>query len=275
MENNFDSADIKKLCVEYGLSPSKKYGQNYLLSSAPIEKMVLAADIKSGDTVVEIGPGFGILTFSLAKKVKKVVCFEIEQKLKKYWENIVKKNKNIEIIWGNFLTKFFSEMDNFPAGYKVVANLPYQITSHALRVLLDAKNKPDKIIVMVQNEVADRMSAKAGEMSVLSVAAQYYGSVKKIAKVGKGNFFPSPAVDSAIVAIENIQNKKNAEHFFRVVRAGFVTKRKQLWRNLANNLNISKDEVKEAVEAVCKNQQIRAQDLEIVQWEELANRLLC
>jgi len=269
--------EIKSLCKKYGLTPSKKYGQNYLISQGTINKMISVGDFDKNDTVVEIGPGFGILTFALAPLVKKVIAFEIERKIKPYWDEKTKEFPNIEIVWGNALHKIQNSEFRIQ-NYKVVANLPYQITSHALRTLFELNNKPESIIVMVQKEVADRICAKSGDMSILSVSVQYYGTAKIIAKVPKGNFWPQPKVDSSILSIKTFKHlgikTSGDEDFFKIVRAGFANKRKQLWRNLSNNLDFPKEEVKKAITLAVGNEKIRAQELSVEQWKKLCECLI-
>lgn len=270
----FKPSYLIELCKRYNLSPSKKYGQNYLVTKVYIDKMLEAGDIKKDDFVVEIGPGFGVLTFALVEKAKKVVSFEIEQKLKEYWEE--NKTSNLVIIWGNFLYKWDEFSKSIKSPYKLVANLPYQITSNVLRIVLDCPNRPEKIVVMVQKEVAWRIIAKKGEMSILAVAIQYYGNPKVISKVTKGNFWPSPKVDSAILLIDNIISPKNQfsdEEFFSIVRAGFANKRKQLWRNLSQALNLDSKKVKDILVEVCGNDKIRAEELGVEDWVRVVEKL--
>ncbi len=280
-------SQLKILCKKYGLVPSKQYGQNFLVSETPIKQMISAADLNKDDTVLEIGPGFGILTFAVAPLVKKVICYEIEKKIKPYWEEKQKEFPNIEVIWGNAV----SEMQNAKfkmQNYKVVANLPYQITSHVLRTLLELKNKPfgsaqgkpERIIVMVQKEVAERICAKHGDMSLLAVAVQYYGLPKIVAKVPSGNFWPAPKVDSAILDIRTKERNNEItfgdNFFFKVVKAGFASKRKQLWRNLSNLSDLagfSADDIKKVVASVVGNEKARAEELSVEQWKELVRGL--
>ena len=280
---------LKSLCQQYGLTPSKKYGQNYLINEAPIKKILKAADLSRADTVVEIGPGFGILTFALARAAKAVIAYEIEKKLQPYWEEKQKEYHNVEIIWGNFLTEIKRKESSVKSQFKVVANLPYQITSSILRTLLEMKNKPARIVVMVQKEVAERITARPGEMSLLSVSVQYYGEPKIEAKVTKGNFWPEPKVNSAIISIKTFKHinpstraKLGAgrdiqtysdEEFFRVVKAGFAHKRKQLWRNLSVGLQIEAARVKAAVALITGNEKIRAEELSVEQWIKLCEKL--
>lgn len=287
-QNLFKPTYLQALCQECGLNPSKKYGQNYLITDAPVKKMIEAAEINKKDIVIEIGPGFGILTFPLVAKAKKIIAFEIEKKLENYWERKLQDLKTkrledsigeIEIVWGNALYNLKSDVLSLPSNYKVVANLPYQITSNILRVLLELENKPESITVMVQKEVADRICAKPGDMSILAVSVQYFGEPKIITKVPKGCFWPSPRVDSAVLHIktrnlENQKTKKQADDlFFKVVRAGFMNKRKQLWRNLSESLKIDKKKVQTLLGEITGNELIRAEELSVEQWTNLVKKL--
>ena len=268
--------EIKELCAKYNLLPSKQYGQHYLISDAPIRKMIEAANLSSDDTVVEIGPGFGVLTLTVAPLVKKVIAFEIEQKLCSYWEEKVLEYPNVEIVWGNVLAKLQTPIAELRVGYKVLANLPYQITSEALRAIFEANPKPEKVIVMVQKEVAERICAKKGDMSLLAVSVQYYGAPKIVAQVSRGCFWPAPKVDSAVIAID-VEGTKNKEQktideavFFRIAKAGFSHKRKQVWRNLAEGLKLPADEMKRALVEVMGNEKVRAEEISIEEWKKIA-----
>lgn len=283
----------KQLCQTYHLSPSKQYGQHFLISEAPIRKMIAAAELTPTDTVIEIGPGFGVLTLAVAPLVKKVLAFEIEKKLQPYWEEKIKEYPNIEIVWGDFLRNWKLETRNlklgtsdrrslissfqFPISYKVLANLPYQITSRVLRLFLEMEHKPERLVLMVQKEVAERICARPGDMSLLAVAVQYYGAPKIVAQVPRGNFWPEPKVDSAVIVIKT-QKQKNTENtktgltdemFFRLVKAGFAQPRQQLWRNLARGLKLDPARVKSALRAVVGNEKARAQELTVAEWREL------
>ncbi len=265
----FKPTYLKQLCEQYQLTPSKKYGQNYLISDSPIKKMIEAAGVTSGDHVVEIGPGFGVLTYALADTGAQVTAFEIEKKLQEYWSD---KPDNVEIIWGNALDKL-QDTSNQIQTYKVVANLPYQITSNILRVILESEHTPESVTVMVQKEVADRIVAKPGDMSLLSVSVQYFGEPKIITKVPAGNFWPAPKVDSAVVHIDVSDRAGDHEAFFRIVRAGFANKRKQVWSNLAKGLHLDKDKVKSTLNKVTGNEKIRAQEISVDQWISITSKL--
>lgn len=258
--------------------------------------MITAAGVSQDDTVIEIGPGFGILTLALAERARRVIAFEIERKLEDYWEEIKDKRyeirdkeingDKIEIVWGNALKelkvhKVPRERDPvFAAGhkvYKVIANLPYQITSNVLRTLLELENKPESITIMVQKEVAERICAKPGEMSLLSVSVQYYGEPKIVCTVGKGNFWPEPKVDSAILHIKTKKQKNKKafdDLFFRVVKAGFANKRKQAWKNISTQLKVESYKVKSVISEVAGNEKARAEELSVEEWQTISRFLL-
>lgn len=288
MNNLFKPTYLKELCEEFRLNPSKKYGQNFLINPKPIEKMIEAGDIKKTDTIIEVGPGFGVLTFELAKHAKKVMAFEIEKKLEKYWEE--NKKKNIEIIWGNVLTQVESRKSKVHKVYsskreiksfKVIANLPYQITSGILRRFLEMKSRPEKMILMVQREVADRICAKPGGMSILAVSVQYYAEVKKILNVPNTYFWPSPKVNSAVIELDIKDKKFDPEFdkkFFEVVRLGFSSKRKMLIKNLKPLLikcehTNEHTNLEEVFDKLKLNKKVRAQELSIEEWQTLSTLL--
>lgn len=270
----FDQNYLKSLCKKYGLTPSKKYGQNFLINPELIEKMLETAQIKADDTIVEIGPGFGVLTLALSEKAKKVIAFEIEKKLTPYWEEIQKTHPNIEIIWGNVL-----KTPVFPTEpYKVVANIPYQITSNLIRTLLTSQNQPQSTTLMVQKEVAERICAKPGDMSVLSVSVQFFAQPEIITNVPRAYFWPEPAVDSAVIKIEpnptQLKNQTETEFFFKIVKTGFANKRKILIKNLEHLINKkNRSKLQEIFTKLGLNNKVRAQELSVQNWIDLARKL--
>lgn len=260
---------IKQLCEEYDLTPSKKYGQNYLISEVPIQKMIAAADIKPESRVYEIGPGFGILTFELLKAGAHVRAFEIEQKLRPYWEEYEKQYPNLEIVWGNALRQWEEYVSTEKEPYKVVANLPYQITSEMLETILESKNPPTQLVCMVQKEVGERIAAKPGDMSILAVSVQYFGKPKVVAKVGRGSFWPSPKVDSAVISVTDIQPKSDTTAFFSLVKSGFHHKRKFLSKNLSELNGLAKESIIGVFNAIGLSEKVRAEELSVEQWVNL------
>ncbi len=267
---------LRALCEQYGFKPSKSFGQNYLISERPIQAMLEATNVQLGDRVIEIGPGFGVLTFAAASAGANVTAFEIEQNLQPYWQDQTKARANIEIIWGDALKNLHSYP--LPPKYKVLANLPYQITSHALRTILELRPQPTVIAVMVQAEVADRICAAPGkkrrdadgEVGLLSMAIQYYGTPRFVTKVSRGSFWPAPRVDSAVILISDIKDRPDADHFFRVLRAGYAHRRKQLWHNLSQGLTVPGEIIKASLQRAVGNPQVRAEELAVADWERLA-----
>jgi len=262
---------LKNLLNQYNIRLNKNLGQNFLLSRRVLADIIKAADLKPDDVVLEIGPGLGGLTFELAKHVKKVIAVEKDMRLAEALQMINRSNyqiNNLEIINSDIL-KVSSQMLGVRS-YKVVANLPYQITSPVLwKFLYEEKYKPELMVLMVQQEVAERMVAKPGQMSVLSVLVQYYADVHIVKNVKKGSFYPEPKVDSAIIKlkVKNDQRKINEEIFIKLVKVGFSNKRKMLKNNLTS---LVKDkQVAELLEQINLNAKIRAQELSIAGWIKL------
>ncbi len=275
-EKLFNVDYLKHLCAKFQLRPSKEYGQNYLINPEVIDMMIAVSGVNKKDTVVEVGPGFGILTLDLADKVKKLLSFEIEIKLKPYWEEIAtrlaqSKEDNFEIIWGNVLR---TDPKVFPKTYKVVANLPYQITSPVLKLFLeDLSNKPKEMTLMVQKEVAERICAKPGDMSVLAISVQYFGEAEIVGEVKRNNFWPAPQVDSAVIKVKVNQlrpDKAYNQKFFQMVKIGFAQKRKLLIKNLLPFIGKqNKAKFLEELQKMGFSATVRAQELSIPDWEKI------
>lgn len=279
------AASVKIICEELGIIPTKSKGQNFLIDKNILDKIINAADLKKGDTVLEVGPGFGVLTEELVKRVQKVFAVELDKKLFDYLQNIFRATSGITpFVRGapqsprrdtqcpkvKFINTDIlkSEIKNLKLGrYKVVANLPYQITSAVIRKFLENDIKPELLVLMVQKEVAERICARPGDMSLLSISVQFYGKPEIAARVSKNSFWPVPKVDSAILKITLIKRKKtDEEKFFRIVRAGFAHPRKQLRRNLADGLNLPVEKIDAAIMSAKLNPKIRAEELGVEDW---------
>ncbi len=279
MPSLYSPTHLQNLCRKYDLNPSKKYGQNFLINPEPVEKMVEVGEVSSDDVVVEVGPGFGVLTEQLAQHAKKVFSFEIEKKLEPYWQEKTKKTPNVEIIWGNVVKEFsiFNSQFSKNEKYKVLANLPYQITSQAIRLFLEQKNPPTTMIFMVQKEVAERICAKPGDMSLLSVAVQYYAKSEYVLTVPRSCYWPEPRVDSAVIKLtlkKQEQNVLNNEFFFKVVKAGFSSRRKFLSKNLKPLFPKKQNELAKSIfQKIGLLPTARAQELSIETWATLVKEL--
>jgi 16S rRNA (adenine1518-N6/adenine1519-N6)-dimethyltransferase len=262
----------------------KSMGQNFLKSKEALFKMCEAGSVGSDDVVVEIGPGKGALTEKLLERAKKVFAIEKDRDLvvilEERFENEIK-NKKLEIIEGDCL-EFNPDIYLKNISYKIIANIPYNITGSIIRKFLsDVQNKPTLMTLLVQKEVAERIVARDGKESILSLSVRAYATPKYIMKVHKRFFSPSPKVDSAIISINNISNKlfKNKteeESFFHLIKAGFAHKRKVLRKNLevkeVGLPYINKiDEIFEKLEI---NPKSRAEDIKFEKWIQILHLLL-
>ncbi|MBI2459322.1 MAG: ribosomal RNA small subunit methyltransferase A [Parcubacteria group bacterium] len=262
----------KKLCKLYNIVPARSRGQNFLIKEKIYDDIMAAADLKPADIVLEVGPGLGFLTAKLAAQVKKVIAVELDDKLVKTLGAGLKARgiNNVELINEDILK--ISNPNNQTKNYKIVANLPYNITSIFLRKFLaEAENKPELMALMLQKEVAERICAKTGSMSLLAVSVQFYAKPEIVQIVKKENFWPEPEVDSAIIKLE-VRSKKlevNEREFFRLVKFGFSAKRKMLKNNLAAGLKISQETAKNKIISAGFNQKIRAQELSVDDWLKL------
>ncbi len=260
--------DIKK--------PKKFLGQNFLKNKIFAGKIIEAADVNKNDIVLEVGPGKGALTDILIQKAKKVIAIEKDKELADFLMDKFNGQKNLSVINDDILKLKIKKLKI--KNYKIVANIPYYITSHFLRKFLESDFQPALMALMIQKEVADRIMAKSASRrnkeSLLSISIKAYGQPKIIAKVPAGNFFPKPKVDSAIILIDKISKdffnplrqpadggKINEKKFFQIVKQGFGHKRKML----KNNLKISAEILKK-----CKIPALsRAENLSLENWKNL------
>ncbi|MCP6719172.1 MAG: 16S rRNA (adenine(1518)-N(6)/adenine(1519)-N(6))-dimethyltransferase RsmA, partial [Patescibacteria group bacterium] len=226
--------DVKNLCKKYGIRPLKRLGQNFLIDEMALEGIIKASNLSKSDIVLEIGPGLGNLTLELAKNVKKVVAIEKDKEMIKILKEVLGDSniKNVEIIQKDVL-KFDPQYKILSAKYKLVANLPYYITSPVIRKFLELKKPPRLMVLTLQKEVAQRICSKPPKMSILSVSVQFYAQPEIISFISKESFWPQPKVDSAIIKIVPHKIKvpwspEIRDQFFRIVKAGFSQPRKQL-----------------------------------------------
>lgn len=253
-----------------GLKPNKDLGQHFLIDRAALDKIIEAADLSPGDTVLEIGPGVGTLTAELAEKAGRVIAIERDNRLA---EILGRQFPGAEIVEADFLDYDLSHLDS----YKVVANLPYYITSKIIQALLTAVRPPTSLIVLVQKEVAERIVARPGRMSVLAFSVQYYGRPKLVDIVSSSSFWPAPEVDSAILHVEIDPQPAfaaDAKRLFKLVKAGFGERRKMLKNSLAGGLQVSPDVVSTWLATASISQTARAQELSLAQWQKIYGQAL-
>ncbi len=256
------------------MKPKKSLGQNFLHDPSVVKKIIQSSGLQSDTVVLEVGPGKGIMTRELASFCQKVIAIEIDQNLVDLLKNKFKNRPHVEIISGDILKINLPELVKTYSAYQVVANLPYYITSAIIRLFLESPVPPTEMILMVQKEVAERIAAGTGDMSLLSVSAQYYAKVEILFEVSREAFSPVPEVDSAVIRIFNIRSYSESEterkQFFATVRAGFSAKRKTLCNNLANSFYMEKRLVEENIKKAGINPNARAQELGIEEWKRLA-----
>lgn len=273
MRNLTNPEYIKQFFKHHGFRPKDYMGQNFLVDETVLGKIIAAAKLTDQDTVLEVGPGLGVLTEELVKKAHRVIAVEKDKKLFKLlnYELRITNSKsairNIQLINQDIL--HFNLEKEIIGSYKVVANIPYYLTSHLIQVLLTAKHKPALIVLLVQKEVAERMTAVPGEMSLLGVSVQFFSQAEIISTVSRASFWPEPEVDSAIIKFEP-KNKfpqvKDEQLFFRIVKAGFAGKRKQLHNTLSAGLHLNKNETNFLLEQSGISPDLRAQNLSLTQW---------
>ncbi|MBN2045770.1 MAG: ribosomal RNA small subunit methyltransferase A [Anaerolineales bacterium] len=263
---------IPQLLRQYGLKPQKGLGQNFLDDPNSLHKIIQSADIQSEDTILEIGPGLGSLTALLAQKAKRVVAVELDRNLVGALEDILSPYPNVELVQGDILEVNLNDLFSEP-GYIVAANIPYYITSALLRQLLEAQYAPKRVVLTVQNEVAERICAPAGKLSLLALSVQVYGEPSITHQIPARAFYPVPKVDSAVVRIEIYPQPKippnQLEIFFTLIKAGFAQKRKTLQNALSAGMKWEKQPTADLLNVAGIDPMRRAQTLSLEEWGKL------
>ena len=291
---------IKELLAKHGAKPNKILGQNFLIDNNILKKIIDSADLKQTDTVLEVGPGIGTLTQELAKHAKKVIGVEKDKKMIEILKETLAGSKNVEIIRDDI--RYYSPKTTH---YKLIANIPYYLTSPLIRKFLETDCPPLEMILMVQKEVAQRICSKppspptnfghkthkkserahnpklvGGKMSLLAVSVQFYAEPKIISYVSKNCFLPAPKVDSAIIKITPSpdlgglpRGRGSGSLFFKIVKAGFSQPRKQLAGNLSKMLKINKKTAEEWLQSNGIKPSQRAETLSVEDWKNLTKTL--
>nr|A5FS52.1 RecName: Full=Ribosomal RNA small subunit methyltransferase A; AltName: Full=16S rRNA (adenine(1518)-N(6)/adenine(1519)-N(6))-dimethyltransferase; AltName: Full=16S rRNA dimethyladenosine transferase; AltName: Full=16S rRNA dimethylase; AltName: Full=S-adenosylmethionine-6-N', N'-adenosyl(rRNA) dimethyltransferase [Dehalococcoides mccartyi BAV1] len=266
-------AQAKEMMEGYTLKARKGLGQHFLISQGVLNKILAAADLKPTDTVIEVGPGLGVLTEELLKRAGQVIAVEVDDKLIDALTEKFKGYPNFRLIHSDILKTSPEEILGQNVPYKLVANLPYYITSAVLRQFLEAKLKPESMVVMVQKEVAKNIVAKTGDMGLLTLSIRFYGNPSLVSVVPGGAFYPPPEVDSAIVKIvipqTTIMEGVSEVDFFKLARAGFGTRRKTLLNALAQGLGISKPVILSLLNGAGIDPARRAETLSMEEWKKL------
>lgn len=250
-------------------APNKSLGQHWLRDRDVLAHIADCAEIDKNDTILEIGPGLGTLTSELLRRAGKVIAVEFDPELARKLPSQFP-GKNLDVVTSDILSYDLSDL---PTGYKVVANVPYYITSKIVQMLMTATNKPSIAVLLVQKEVAERLAAGPGNMSILAISAQVFADVTMGDIVKAELFTPPPKVDSQVVILKTRQSPFLTDvsevDFFRVVKAGFSSKRKKLRSSLAGGLNLSKTEVEQLLTKAQINPDSRAETLDLASWVRL------
>jgi 16S rRNA (adenine1518-N6/adenine1519-N6)-dimethyltransferase len=278
--NQIPPLNAEALLKRYHLHAHKELGQNFLQDPEALEQIVSAAEIQGTDTVLEIGPGLGSLTRYLAVAAREVFAVELDEKLIPPLKAVLALYQNVQVIHGDILK--LSPQTLIDANhYLVVANIPYYITSAVIRHLLaqspkgESQSKPRRIVLTIQKEVAQRICAKPGELSLLGLSVQIYGSPRIAAHIRAEAFFPAPNVDSAVLVIDifpaPLIKEELLDTFFKLAKAGFSQKRKTLRNSLSAGLHISPADAAELLNKANIDPQRRAETLSIEEWERLSS----
>ena len=256
----------------------KSLGQNFLKSKTALLAMIKAGDITNKDTVLEIGPGKGVLTEKLLETGAKVIAVEKDDRLievlnEKFASETQK--DQFTLIHGDILDMDLEKLGFKTVDYKLIANIPYYITGLIFRKFLEGNIQPRKLVIMVQKEIADRIIARDNKESLLSLSVKAYGIAKKVMKVEKENFSPAPKVDSAILLVDNISKdffkEITEQHFFEVIKTGFAHKRKMLIANLKEKFG--KNDLYKIFQELNISEKARSEDLKLENWKALIKKI--
>jgi 16S rRNA (adenine1518-N6/adenine1519-N6)-dimethyltransferase len=269
--------EIRQTLRDHGLRARKGFGQNFLRDTRYLERIIKAADLAPTDTIIEVGPGLGALTLELAPRVRQVIAVEKDVGVVAALGEAVAAHPNVRIVTADIMECDPAQLAGGQP-YKLVANLPYYITSSIVRLFLElSSRRPTLCVVMMQREVAERMIAPPGDMSLLAVGVQFYGKPRIVAMVPAQAFYPTPKVDSAIVRIEVFERPRldvEPARFFKMVQAGFSQPRKQLHNALAQRIWLPPGRAPELLEAAGIDAKRRAQTLTLEEWGALYAQLV-
>lgn len=260
------------LLKKYSIRPKKSLGQNFLVEPAGLRKVLTAAELQGDEQVLEIGAGLGSLTVLLAQNAKEVLAIEIDQKLFPALQEALAPYANVKTIHGDILNL---DLDGLlhDQDFVVVANIPYYITSAIIRKLLEANKRPSRMILTIQKEVAERIIARDGKMSLLALSVQVYGKPELVATIPAGAFYPAPDVDSAVLKLtlyeKPLIQEQNLDLFFKLAQAGFSQKRKTLRNSLASGLSISSQQAEKILADAQLESNRRAETLNLEEWNRL------
>jgi len=275
------SSELKEILHLYNLqNPKKSFGQNFLLNEEVLDNIISFGELNNEDEVIEIGPGLGALTSRLAEKSKVLNIIELDKSLFEFLKIQLAEYKNINFINDDIIRIDILDLIKSDS-YKVIANIPYNISSKILRKFTEIEKKPELMVLLLQKEVGQRITAKVGALSVLAVVMQFYFDLELKEIVSRNDFYPAPKVDSAVVKFvnktENLEKLKSynlsEKDLWRIVKIAFSARRKKLYNNLENALHLGTDKIKNILKSISLNPDLRAQDLSVEDWINLTREL--
>lgn len=273
MNNSPSPLKARSILEQFKIKPRKSLGQNFLVSAGARELIIQAAELRTEDQVLEIGSGLGALTERLVMEAGFVVAVELDEVIYRVLESGFREIDHLKLVQGNILEIQPSDLGLQP-GYVVVANIPYNITSAVIRHLMESDRPAARIVLTIQREVAERIIAGPGEMSLLSLSVQIFGIPSIQAHISAGSFFPVPSVESAVVRIDMQRHPYvrdgDVDKIFKLARAGFAQKRKQLKNSLAHGLPLDRERAEQLLLSCGIDPRTRAQTLGVEQWASLA-----
>jgi 16S rRNA (adenine1518-N6/adenine1519-N6)-dimethyltransferase len=265
--------DVRSLIRRFDLKPDRRFGQNFLIDQKALQKVVRAAGLSGAELILEVGAGLGSLTYYLSQAAREVIAVEYDRRLIPALEAALAAMSNVRLVVADVLEADFQKWTD-DQDYEVVANIPYNITSALIRRFLEASHPPKKIVLMLQRQVAERIIAPPGKLSLLALSVQMYGEPRIVGNVPARAFFPEPKVDSSIIRIETDQSPRVDRELipfvFLLAKAGFHQKRKQLRNSLPAGLGLNTEIVLTLLETCGIASNRRAQELSLGEWVSLA-----
>ena len=274
--NSLPPLNVPALLARYRLQPNKGLGQNFLIDEAALEAIVKGSGVEKTESVLEIGPGLGSLTRCLAVHAEQVVAVELDRKMIPVLKETLKPFPNVEIVQSDIL-EYDPSVVFQRSSYRVVANIPYYITSAGIRHLLELSARPVSMTLTIQKEVAERICAEPGDLSLLALSVRIYGDPSYIQTIDKNAFHPVPKIDSAVVRIDLFDTplvpSAETDRFFRMIKAGFAQKRKTLRNSLTSGLGLGREKIEAALSLAGIDPARRAETLTIPEWLTLQKEL--
>lgn len=267
----------RALLDAHEISPKKALGQNFIHDPNLLDKIVTTAELTGTETVVEVGPGTGAMTAVLAQHAARVVAIELDDRLAPVLSASLAPYTNVQVYYADALKVDIPALAGDTA-FQVVANIPYYISSHLIRHLLEAPIRPQRLVLTVQHELAERITAGPGHLSLLAVSVQFYGVPQLVTRINPAVFWPRPEVDSAILRVDThpapVVDVPSDAAFFRVAKAGFSQKRKQLKNALGGGLAIKASAAGQLIEAAGIDSARRAETLTLDEWAALTRAVV-